>query len=333
MSRAVHQTAVFALALATAAGCAEDTTLKDRLASIQAQRTAEVNGNVSLELSLSNGRPGWCPSSMQPVQLVATVKSFGPPRHTPVRGVEDERALPFSGVAVKTSLGSLGPEWDLYPPAQPLQLLDRTIEIEAQLVNRPEVRARLSLKPTFDCDQAGSFPGRAGRPGGTGGGRGENGETGLNVRVSVGYLKTASGEPMVFAKAVPSEGVPAYFVLGRGRHLGIDVRGGPGGPGGSGFVSGVQFSGGLGGDGGNGGQVEVHFDVHSPELREVVMVAGGGGKGGDGGDGPGGVKGYPGRLGRPGAPATYLPDDPQKMFREEIEQGVSIAAGKPRGQI
>jgi hypothetical protein len=334
MSRAVRQFPLTVLALAIAAGCAEDNTLKDRLANIQAQRAADLQpGANSLELRLANGSTSWCPSAMRPVQLMAALKTGGTVRHTHVRGTPDDRDLPYTTVNVKMNTGSVGPEWDLFPPQQPLTLLDRTIEIEGQVANHPDVRARLALTPTFDCDQAGAFPGRPGRPGGTGGGRGENGETGLSVVAMVGYFKTARGEPMVFVKAVPSEGVPAYFVLARGRHLGIDVRGGAGGPGGSGYVSGVQFSGGLGGDGGNGGQVEVHYDAHNPELREVVMVASAGGKGGEGGEGPNGAKGYAGRPGRPGAPAKYLADESEKMFKDEIEQGLSIAAGKPRGQL
>lgn len=329
MSRAVHQSPLVLLALAAAAGCAEDNTLKDRLANIQAQRAAEQQGvGSTMELSLSNKSASWCPSSMQPVQVVATLKNGAGTFRTHVRGIEDERALPYTNFALRTNVGILGPEWDLFPPAQPLSLMDKTIELEGQLVSRPEVRARLSLRTTFDCDQAGSFPGRPGRPGGTGGGRGENGETGLNVRVSVGYLKPATGDSLVFVKAVPSEGPPAFFVLARGRHLGIDVRGGTGGPGGSGLVNGMQFSGGLGGDGGNGGNVEVHYDAHNPELREVVMVASAGGKGGEGGEGPNGTRGYAGRPGRPAPPAKYLPDEPDRMFKDELDQGMTIVASK-----
>jgi hypothetical protein len=164
--------------------------------------------------------------------------------------------------------------------------------------------------------------------------RGEDGEDGLDVLVSVGYLKPPSGDKLVLVKATPSQGVPAYFLVTPGQWVGVGVRGGNGGEGGAGiYVPNVQMTGGLGGEGGNGGEAIIRFDQRYPELRSVVRVANEGGKGGPGGTSGAQGRAADGRPGRPGPPATYRGEQPKNMFKDEIEGGLPIVGASANAPI
>lgn len=322
MSGIMRHTAVLSLCASSlvALGCAQDADLKERLKTIRANRAAEsMTGNQArLEVALASGATSWCPSSDKASQLKVTLHTGSRTRHSPVIGVAQapQDVLPHGELAMSISEGGVTPVGALVAPAQPLALAGKPVIVRAHLIRNPEVRAELPLTVVYDCNQVAEFRGRAGRPGGAGTLRGENGERGLNVSVAVGYATSATGQRVALVKVAPSAGAPAYFALAPGRWLGLDVRGGVGGPG---------INGGLGGDGGDGGKAEIHFDRRFPELREVVRIANAGGEGGRGGEGMANAS-YDGRAGRAGAPARYLGGEAEKIFKEELEDGLKIVA-------
>jgi hypothetical protein len=309
------------------AGCAQED-LKAKMKTIQANRAADLEAqslggeDVKLELGLAGGGSTWCPAGMPPAQLRATVHTKGLTLRTPLANtVPEPRSLRWSDLVVTASAGAtVSPDGILLPPFLPLSLAGQKVIVEAHVAKKPAARAQLAITPTFDCDQFVTFAARPGRPGGSGQLRGENGEPGLHVVVGLIYVRAPSGRKLVLAKAVPSAGTPLYVALEPGRHLGVDVRGAPGGPGATTNVYGL--GGGLGGDGGDGGRVEVYFDRQNPELREVVRVANTGGPGGAPGQGPRGETGSSGRPGRSGPPASYQAGDVEKLFSEEIQGGL-----------
>src|SRR4051812_12462645 len=329
------------LGLLLVACATEETELSRRVRGMKARQAAEVSDpeKSRLELKLADGATSWCPAAVKPAQLRAIVHTADADMFTPVRlRTAVPGYLSQDAFVVKASGASLGPEWILTGPSQPtdlLALLAKPISISGHLSKHPSVASTLELKPTFDCDQGADSPGRPGRDGGKGGMRGENGEDGLDVAVAVSYVPPAAGDKLVLVRVSPSMGAPAYFVLAPGRRLGLNVRGGDGGRGGHGTVERVRLSGGLGGDGGNGGRAVVRVDPRYPELRSVITVVNPGGKGGEGGssEDPEGTKAAAGREGRPGAPARFENEDPDKLFKEEIEAGLPILRSGPNSQI
>jgi hypothetical protein len=329
----------------TAVGCAEqDPALSQRVDAVRARRAAERRldetdyKGARLELAVSDGGANWCPSAPMPAQLRAILHAGEATLRTPIHKPEaasNAGFLPQSSVVAVATGVTLGPDWVLVGPNKPsalLALMNKPAAVTAHLARQPAVTASLTLKTSFDCDQAVEFPGRTGRAGGKGGAHGEDGEAGLNVVVAVSYLHPPGGPKLVLVKAVPSQGIPQNFVLTPGRRLGINVRGGDGGQGGEGRVAGVEFTGGLGGDGGNGGEVEVRYDERSPELRDVVTVVNPGGKGGA--PGAGASASAAGRAGRPGPPAHYRKAEVEKVFADEIEDGLPVLrSGQAKDQI
>jgi hypothetical protein len=342
MSRPLTRSLIVGLLLASA--CAtEETELSRRVRGMQQREAAEISdpAHTRLELTLADGATTWCPASLKPAQLRATVHTPTTILYTPVRlKAGTPGYLPRATVVVNISGATLGPEWLLAGPTQPsalLEVLNKPISINGHLQRYPQVASTLQLTTTFDCDQGGEFPGRPGRDGGQGGRNGENGEDGLDVVINVGYLRSAGGRKLVLVKVAPSVGPPAYFLLPPERRLGINIRGGDGGSGGGATLDqhGIRLTGGLGGDGGNGGRAAINVDPRYPELRPVVTVVNPGGRGGDGGsnDDFQGTRAAAGRPGRAGAPARQQNVEPEKMFSEEIEAGVPILGTGQNAQI
>jgi hypothetical protein len=323
------------LLLPLVAACAsQDPVLSQRLKAMNERREAERSlesgsGQARLELSLASGGTSWCPSTLQPAQLRATVSTGAVSLQTTVRsGTTTDHVLPREAVQLTATPPVVGAEWVMQTPTQANELMflmSKPVIVTARLAKNPAVTATLTLTTSFDCNQAVEFPARPGRPGGVGSNRGEDGENGLNVVVSVSYLKPPSGGKLVLVKAAPSEGVPAYFLLAPGKWVGVGVRGGDGGSGGDGlFVPNVQLTGGLGGEGGNGGSALVRYDQRFPELRSAVTVANNGGRGGPGGSSGEFARAAEGRPGRPGPPAKYVGEPPQNLFKDEIEAGMPV---------
>jgi hypothetical protein len=345
MSRASRHSLVLGLFLVGA--CAtEETELSRRVKGMQLRQAAESADleKSRIELRLADGATTWCPSAVKPAQLRAIVHTADAEMVTPVRlQTATPGYLPQAAFEVKVTGAALGPEWILEAPSQPaalLALMGKTVAIDGHLKKHPSITSSLELRTNFDCDQGGEFPGRSGREGNTGGMRGEPGEDGLDLAVSVGYLRPSGGAKLVLVKVAPAMGATAYFVLAPDRRLGLNIRGGDGGRGGFatvrvGLVEQVRFHGGVGGDGGNGGRAVVRVDARSPELRAVVTVVNPGGKGGPGGnhDDYDGSHAPAGRDGRPGPAARLENEHPARLFQEEIEAGLPILSAAPDTQI
>jgi hypothetical protein len=346
MLRVAPHRSLFLLLLVSACAASQDQdqVLAQRIKAMNVRREAEKNMAVSggkdarLELGLSSGTGNWCPSVLAPAQVFAVVHTGGSVLRTTLRSMVNQGGiLPREAVRLTTSTGAVGQEWILQTPTQPnelLSLLGKPLIINGQLAKHPEVTATLNVTASFDCDQAAEFPARPGRPGGVGSNRGEDGENGLDVLVSVGYLRPATGEKLVLVKAAPSAGPAAYFILATGRRLGISIRGGDGGSGGAGvYVPNVQMTGGLGGEGGNGGAAIIRFDPAHAELRGVVTIANQGGRGGPGGPSGQLAPAPAGRPGRPGPQPRFEGDKPEHMFADELESGIPLVRSAAGGQI
>jgi hypothetical protein len=295
---------------------------------------------VALELSLSVGGNRWCPSSWPPPQLRATVRTAsGRMISTPTTfdsrgpslapGELSPRQLSF-----QVTGASLTPELLLLPPTQPLDLTKREVTIRGQLLAFPRVQAVFEPHVFFDCDQTVWWSGRPGQDG-VNGGQGDAGEQGPDVDVAVGFVQDAAAQRLVFVRATPATGAPAYFVLAPGRRLFMSVPGGEGGRGGDapGSEGGATLDAGSGGHGGDGGRAVIRYDRRHPVLRGAVVVNSPGGAGGAAGVARGNtgfMRSKPGQFGKPGRPGPiprYRPEDTTTLFADEIQRGLPVVRG------
>ena len=255
-----------------------------------------------LQLSVVGGQELYC-SSGELLQLKTTAVLYD--RTTlETWSTEDshEGKLSYSNFVFTASAGFVDEDGLYHPPADPLPLLDQTIEIKVAVNKRPKVNAKATVLPIYTCGATANFRGENGLPGihgtygndGQNGGRdngtgdpynglrgapgldgkdGKPGQDAPDLEISIGYITAPRRGKLILARAKTADGARIeYYLLSPAGEpvLNVIAAGGDGGPGGNG---------GKGGDGGLG----------AADFNKQGKVGGSGGDAGDGADGADGA--------------------------------------------
>jgi hypothetical protein len=287
-----------------AAGCAE--TQAERLL----RDTPRPENRVSLpDLAITRVTAeavpsvGWCrsPYPLAEIKVTAELKD-GRRLSTPTQ-------LDANALSATASFGAVTPDLQYVPPVDVLSALGKPLEMEVSSRSNPNVRARLTVPPRYDCPQAVILSGRAGRPG-------EDGEPGPHVRVAVGMVQGQGSEPLILVRVEDANGIRVRTLLSpTAPPLQLVLDGGAGGDVGerqirNGWGTVVARSETPAGQGGDGGAAEVLYDGSFAEcLRHVQVVS----------------RGATGtRPGRPGAIPRETAVSGDKLFRDEISHSTKL---------
>jgi hypothetical protein len=290
---------------------------------------------TSKRLELTPLHAASCVGSPYPVaQIGATVfTADGQSRSTPrVFDAQGANALipgtlEAAAINVSVSFGQLAPDLVFIPPADVLPEMGRALVVEGWVPGRPDLRARVTVPPCYECRQQIFLGGRAGLSGWTDG-RGTDGGPGANVRVAIGYVDAPGDQRLVLVRIEDGGSIRMRTLLAPGAPpLLLVLDGGYGGPGGPGPVVSGAGPGhdyrpmAPGGNGGDGGAAQIFFDGAFPELGAKVVISN---RGGAGGYSPT----WLGRDGRPGPPPWVASAPGRELFRDELARGIPVTIDK-----